>query len=361
MKLAIIQPIVPVYREDFFVELGKYVDFDVYVFKKSELCKKEQTNVSSLPTIYIKNRIVKGLLFYDMLPLLKGSYDGFVLMQSASHVSTWFLLLSKFFHRKKIILWGHGISISKYEKEQVKPNLFRKIQIMLSDGLWLYMNKEKEIWSKWLPSLPIVALNNTISGADRIASYDVLTTKKNLKNKYRIPQEKVIIFCARFENTYRRVDLLLEVIQKLDPVEFAFIIIGGGKCKPDFTIYKNVYDFGSVYDEYLKRELFTIADIYFQPGWVGLSIVEAMAYAKPICTFMRSINTLQCVEYSYIQHAINGFIFEDMEDCLTKLRNVTKEEYEKMGANARDFVARELTPKNMANNALENFNVIMNK
>jgi len=44
-----------------------------------------------------------------------------------------------------------------------------------------------------------------------------LTNKKEeLKNRDQIKQEKILLFCARFDNPYRRVDLLEETIKQLD-------------------------------------------------------------------------------------------------------------------------------------------------
>lgn len=351
MNIAIIQPVVPVYREDFYRELQKYANVDVYVFKDPKLVIKEQTKISSFQVKHISNKQLKGFVFYNPLPLLSKKYDVLVLMQTISHITTWLLLLTQFIHRKKIVLWGQGITMSKYEEEQLKPNFLRKIQIKMAKGLWLYMEKEYHLWHKWLPKLPMNALNNTVSKADYIANIDIYSSKKKLKEKYGIIQEKVIIFCARFETSPRRPELLIEAIQKLNPKEFAFIIIGDGRDKPDFSKYKNVFEFGSVYNQDKKTELFTMADIYFQPGWVGLSIVEAMAYAKPICTFIRSKETMQCVEYSYIEDGMNGLIFKNMEECISKFNQIGLDAFHKMGENARKLVKNKLTPQNMASNA----------
>ena len=94
-----------------------------------------------------------------------------------------------------------------------------------------------------------------------------------------------------------------------------------------------------------------IADIYFQPGWVGLSIVEAMAYGKPIFTFERSENTKQCVEYSYIKSSYNGLIFKDIDSCINTIANLGKDEIKRLGDNAKKTAAC-LTPEIMAINAL---------
>ena len=197
----------------------------------------------------------------------------------------------------------------------------------------------------------MVALHNTLTGVDDMMRYRAELSIEELKKKYGVRQEVILIFCARFIAD-RRVDLLLEAIKRLNSQKYGFVIIGAGASKPDFSIYDNVYDFGAVYDTAVKRELFALADVYFQPGWVGLSIVEAMAYGKPIFTFKRSEETLQCVEYSYIYHGENGLIFHDIDDCIRNVEALPAEEIKRMGDNAREYVAKHLRIEQMVENAM---------
>lgn len=197
-----------------------------------------------------------------------------------------------------------------------------------------------------------MALNNTLTGVTSMCRYESSSAKKELKEKYGITQEMVLIFCARFESNYRRTDLLVEVMKRLDAKRFGFVIIGEGKNKPDFSVFTHVYDFGAVYDTVIKRELFSLSDIYFQPGWVGLSIVEAMAYGKPIFTFQRSEETKQCVEYGYIKSGLNGMIFESVDECVDYIMHTRVEVIRSMGMNARTFVKENLSIEQMADNAL---------
>ena len=292
-----------------------------------------------------------GVLLYNPFKLLKTDYDALVLMLNFTHVTTWLLLFTKFLHRKKIILWGQGISVRRYLKEDKTPDWKLKWMISLADGVWFYMDKEKEQWQKLFPNKPMVALHNTLTGVDDMVKYIPKLSIEELKEKNGIKQKVVFIFCARF-TANRRVDLLLEAINQLDSKKYGFVIIGAGDSKPDFTKYDNVYDFGAVYDTAVKRELFALSDIYFQPGWVGLSIVEAMAYGKPIFTFERSAETLQCVEYSYIQNGENGLIFKNIDDCINKIISLSPNEIKRMGDNARDYVAKHLTIEQMVDNAI---------
>lgn len=352
-KLAILQPEVPHYRQEFFDLLRKECDTsDVYVYNSFENTKSQGFNIDTTGLSYIPNKQIKGFLIYNPFTLLSKKYDTLVLMLHFAHITTWLLLLTKFIHRKKIILWGQGISVKRYLAEEKKPDWKLKWQMALADGVWLYMQKELEQWKEIFPGKRMVALNNTLTGVKEMTEYVPTADIDELKEKYGIKEEIILIFCARFESNYRRTDLLVETIKRLDNKKYGFIIIGKGKNKPDFTPYSNVHDFGAVYDSAIKRELFAMADIYFQPGWVGLSIVEAMAYGKPIFTFIRSEETKQCVEYSYIQPGFNGMLFKDMDECYGFITNSDKNVFSAMGNNARVFVKDNLSVEQMVENAI---------
>lgn len=358
-RIAILQPEVPHYREDFFTYISQNTEqSDLYTYNSSEKIASQGFCQGKNNTCHISNIQVKGILYYNPFRLLSRQYDTLVLMLHFAHITTWLLLLTKFIHRKKIILWGQGISVKRYLLEEKKPDWKLKWQMEMADGVWIYMEKETEQWRKIFPDKPISALNNTLSGTKEMTEYKPDVPKCELKDKYHITQEYLLIFCARFENNYRRTDLLVETIERLDTEKYGFIIIGAGKNKPDFSQYKNVYDFGAVYDTNIKRELFYIADLYFQPGWVGLSIVEAMAYGKPICTFVRSEETKQCVEYSYIKDDENGMIFTDIDDCVNRITRRRHDDFHRLGENARSMVVKMLTPDRMAENALQVINLV---
>lgn len=352
-----LQPIIPHYREEFFSLLGRRTRQYIFIYENIKDAKKSSFNI--VDNVKYKQMPAKmfrgGVLLYNPFKLLKKDYDALVLMLNFTHVTTWLLLLTKFLHRKKIILWGQGISVRRYIKEEKKPDWKLRWMISLADGIWLYMDKEKEQWQKIFPNKPIVALHNTLSGVDEMVKYQPTVSVEVLKEKYGIKQDVIFIFCARF-TADRRVDLLLETIKRLDAKKYGFVVIGAGASKPNFTPYNNVYDFGAVYDTAVKRELFALSDIYFQPGWVGLSIVEAMAYGKPIFTFERSKDTLQCVEYSYIRHGENGMIFHDIDNCIKSVEEISADEIKRLGNNARKNVAEHLTIEQMVDNAMSVIN-----
>ncbi len=353
--ISILQPLVPHYRFGFFdgLNLALQNKLKVLTYNNDGTSKGEGFSIDKKSYIsHVANVCIKGILFYNPLPFLKKSVSSCVLMLHFAHVTTWLLLFTKFIHRKKIILWGHGISVKRYLKEQSQPDWKLSLMIRLSDGVWFYTPEELKIWKNFFPNKKMVALGNTISGVDSALAHTASSEEKeSLKKLFNVTQDFVIIFCARFNSTYRRLDLLLETIRSLDPQKFAFVIIGDGKDKPDFSTFSNVYDFGAVYDNTLKERLFDISDVYFQPGWVGLSIVEAMAYGKPIFTFKRSLEVCQCVEYSYIADGINGKLFTSINECIDTFNSVSKDDILSMSACAKEYVRKNLTMKKMVDNA----------
>lgn len=358
-RIAFLQPEVPHYREEFFQRLAKECEtMDVYVYNSFEQTRKHgfwlSQDKNAFSVKVVGNWNMHEVLVYNPLPFCSNQYDTLVLMLHFAHLTTWLLLLTKWLHRKKIILWGQGISVKRYLKESKVPDWRLKWLLALADGAWIYEEPEARQWQAIFPKKPIVALHNTLTGVEEMCLDNNANVNANPNLNIDVNQnEKVVfIFCARFDNDYRRPELLVETIERLNPEKYSFIIIGDGKNKPDFSRYSNVNDFGSVYDEKKKRELFALADAYFQPGWVGLSIVEAMAYGKPVFTFRRTKQTLQCVEYCYIEEGKNGLIFDDMDDCLHQITSLSKEQMHQMGEQARQMVCQQLTVRQMTQRAL---------
>jgi hypothetical protein len=196
-----------------------------------------------------------------------------------------------------------GETIFKTWKKNYRRSLKMMIRTLTEFGC--YTEKEKQLWNAALPKNPLPLIQYD-SDVDHLLESGNRPDKHLLKEKYRILSRCVLFFAARFDNPYRRPDLLIDVIKLCRPKKYAFIIVGDGKHKPDLKNYPNVYDFGQVYDRALKNVSFFIADLYFQPAWTGLSIVEAKAYGIPALPFKRAEDIFQCVEYAYIKDRENG-------------------------------------------------------
>jgi glycosyltransferase involved in cell wall biosynthesis len=298
-------------------------------------------------------------VLFDIRPLLNREYEIIVLCAELRILSNWMLLWLGNMIGTRIILWGHGLNAVRYDRQSRKMPWIRKYLYRLSGGAWFYTEKEKMIWDNLQPSLKSVALGNTIDVRDVRCMEINPAERRMLSRKHGIERDTIFIFCARIVHPNRRIDLLIKLIESLDHNRYGFIIIGDGPIRPDFTNYGNVCYMGSVYDRNVKHELFALADAYLQPGWLGLSAVEAMAYGKAVLSLARSIDVPQCVEYGYIQSGITGYLARDIDDLVQFIETVPLERLHGMGRNARDFVMRELTIDQMVGNAIRGVDFVL--
>ena len=346
IRIALLQPLIPHYRESFFKALAEKYYITFYTVKRQNDDTVKKINHSALSSICIKNKIIaKKINIYNILPFLMRNYEILILPNEIRSLSTWVLLVLRKFSKNKTILWGHGISIKHYLKEKSRYPVIRIIFNSLADQVWLYTDNEKKILKKHINENKLITITNTID-TRKIWSLKIPDIRK-IKKQYQISDKINFIYSARFSTPQRRADLLEKIIQRLDKNKYGFIIIGDGQYKPDLEKYTNVHDFGALYDDNLKSALFNIADLYLQPAWIGLSGVEALAYGKPILTLKRSHEILQCVEYGYIRHLENGFIANDIEELIHFIENINHERLLSLQQKSLEYAKRHLGIENM--------------
>ena len=350
MKIAVIYPRISHYREEFFKVLNEHFDIDIYVYENDLTNNAEHFNISKITTFQLESiKIFSKYTLLNPLPFIKSNYKLIIMIGDLRVITIPLLLIFLKFTSIKSILWGHGISVHNYIQEEQKLNSLRVLLHRLADHIWLYTENEREIYKNYFPENKITSLNNTININNIINRPS--SDKINLLAKYNIKTPINFIFCARFTLLDRRADLLKEIIQKLDPYKYGFIIIGDGPYKPEFSKHCNVLSMGSVYDECIKNELFDIADLYLQPAWIGLSANEALAYGKGILTFKRSENIKQCVEYSYLNDK-NSYIAENVDDMIRFINQLTPEIISDLQRHALIYAKKNLTMESMTSSAI---------
>ena len=348
--VAMLQPFCPHYRTTFFRALQEDPGIDIYCLFSREDAQKKQFKVSDIPFTKIKTWHIKGPLFFDIRPFLRKQYRIWILMADPMLGSNWILLLFAPILKRKVILWGQGVPVPKYDHFFSRIPLIWRMMYRLSHGAWFYTETERGKWLQIYPNLLSVSLNNTLATIPEPISDQSGAEQKQLREQYHITTPVNFIFSARLD-PLRRMDLLLEVINRLPSNRFGFIIIGGGANASDFAQYPNVHYFGAVYEKEKKRDLFHIANIYFQPAWLGLSVVEAMGYSLPILAFERSEKCLQGVEYGYISESGCGKIVHSVDEAVEVILSTSADQWIEMGKRGRSYVEKNLMPENMIGHA----------
>lgn len=356
--IAVIQPCVPHYREPFFAQLCRRYDCTIFCLSSPEQSRKAGfVVINDISSKQIGYRCLWRFAFFNPVPLLRRKYRVWVLMASPWQVSNWLLMALAPLLGRKTVLWGQGIDITHYLEYERSMPLSWKLMYRWCSYAWFYSEREKKIWSRLLPRLCSAALGNTLEYvATHLAPEHSVPDRDNqravLCKKFGVTTPFNFLFCARFDYR-RRMDLLLEAVNRFDQNRFGFLIVGDGENKLDFSRYPNVYAFGAVFEQKKKNELFALADVYFQPAWLGLSVVEAMMHSLPVLTFSRVADRFHGVEYSYIAVAECGIVVEDVNELEQVVHNTTPEQWRAMGERGQKFYREKLTMAQMIDRACQ--------
>ena len=99
---------------------------------------------------------------------------------------------------------------------------------------------------------------------------------------------------------------------------------------------------GEVYDEEILSKIFSIAEIFLMPGYVGLAIVHAFCFGLPIITERVNIHS---PEIQYLHDGYNGFFVEedDIGGLAVRIEEllVDKKKLARMSRNAVQTVKEE--------------------
>jgi len=221
-----------------------------------------------------------------------------------------FLLFCRLFLRTKLIVWCKGVNLSKSNQPIINQLYYLRQRI--AHALILYSDFEKR-FIRTNPKKIFVA-NNTINQH----KYSLHNNKiENLKDKYNIKQNKVVLFLGRIQKR-KRVDILIDIFRKRIK-NHALVIVGPGMSKEmQDTIkpHNNIYYMGPIYDLNILSEIYSLSDIFCIPGEIGLGINEAFLFGLPVVTtFIRPTAEMNLL----FRENINGLLFEkDNELDLTK-------------------------------------------
>jgi len=156
-----------------------------------------------------------------------------------------------------------------------------------------------------------------IYSRDKIASeFDLDTDRVFMLFSGRLVKEKNV------DQAILAIKLVEDVIPNIH-----FIIIGDGPDKDRLEdlaeeMIKGHYSFlGPIYDDDKLAKIFTIADLFIMPRYIGLAIVHAFSFGLPVLTTNVKNHG---PEIQYLVHGYNGYMFDkgDTEALAHKMKNL---------------------------------------
>ena len=265
-----------------------------------------------------------------VLASLFKSYDKYILLGETRAVSTWmFLVMSRFFPKKKVYLWSHGWYGKETRVERIIKKLFFKLP---NGGIFLYGNYARKLMiNEGLNPNKLFVIHNSLAYDKQLEIRKQLKTTTVFKEFFKndLP---TLIFIGRLTRV-KKLHQLLEVLVQLNGrgKKFNLVFVGDGIEKDklislvhDKKLTKQVWFYGACYDEEENAELIYNADLCVAPGNVGLTAMHSMVFGTPVITHNNF--SYQMPEFESITSGLTGdfFTMDDvtsMADCIEKWFN----------------------------------------
>lgn len=212
---------------------------------------------------------------------------------------------------KKIpmIYWNHGINL-RDPNNKLKNCIFRFVH-NISDAIILYTPNELKYIKAKNKEKTFIAYN-TLNFKD--INKSIVSSKEHIKKKYKINEEKIILYVSRVL-PYKKLDVLLEKFKGNNNI--GVVIVGNGISDEQMQLinsYNNLHYLGEMYDRDVW-DIFSIGDIYSTPGHIGLGLNEAFYWGKPVVVLEGN----HAPEIYYLEQGKNGFIVSDEKDLKEKV------------------------------------------
>jgi glycosyltransferase involved in cell wall biosynthesis len=325
IRVAFFFPVVPNYRIPLLERFSKSSTIDFTCFHG---VGREGYTVRSVGSkLPIKSIMVKNIFWpytgrvawqSGVLYILL-NYDVVICHDGVHNISNWAIILFKWLHRKKVILFGLGYHPNETQSLINTMIYFgRRIVSRLCDAHIVYtvrgFNKTVQLGTK---SQKIFVANNTLDVEYLMSLSKNINNDElyNLRESLNISKNKVLIFVGRL-STEKRVDVLIDAFGKLTDKlmnDVTLIIIGEGyeKSKLEKKAYglNNIKFLGPIYELLVLAKYFMLSDLLVIPGRPGLTCVHGFCYGIPIITSRSGVQ--YSPELDYICHNRNGLIVQE--------------------------------------------------
>lgn len=302
-KVAILQPIIPHYRVDFFDNLYRRGDYSVFYSSEDFSGLKSSDESGNRDYAHKVGRFVKLPFFsaYWQIGALSQrliSYDAVVVSGNPRVINHMIIFLLCKLFRKPVVWWGQGWTANK----RGWPALFRRYMMTFADAIVLYTSKEA---SELTGHAKVIGLDNGID----IKPINIALSRIESDNCFSEDVLK-LVFIGRLT---RKANLiwLLEGL-KTSKRKLSLSIIGDGPLLNEIKISSQdmpsnieVIFEGGIFEPDKLARIFCSSDAFVYPGAVGLSLIHAFAHGLPALLPGDSCGHMP--EYSAFKEGYNGF------------------------------------------------------
>jgi glycosyltransferase involved in cell wall biosynthesis len=237
--------------------------------------------------------------------------DLIIIVQAAGYLFNYPLLAMSALGLKRIAFWCHGRNL------QGDPDSFMervKRRLANSTDWWFAYTNETQRYLESVGVAPhkITPIENAIDTRGFRKTLESVTEREiaDLKASLGLPEDAPLgLYCGSLYKE-KRIDYLLDAARLIaDAVPgFRLIIVGAGpeseiirraSAKRDYVVYP-----GKAFDR-VKAVYFRMADVFLNPGLVGLGILDGFAAGLP---FVTTADAKHSPEIAYLENGENGLM-----------------------------------------------------
>jgi len=256
--------------------------------------------------------------------------------------------------KNRIVFWINQVILAG-----IRSIYYRNV-----DGILHYVDGAAEIpVSYGVKNEKIIATYNSPDTDVLLGAFEALQAQGMINE-----ETQKIIHVGRLV-AWKKVDLLIKSVSLLikEFPKIELIIVGDGpqrneleKLTSDMGIQRNVNFVGDVYDPMILGKLLIQSDIYVLAGMGGLSINEAMAFAKPVIC-----SVCDGTEKNMVRDYVNGLFFkpDSISDLADKIKYLLlrPDERKKMGQESQRIIREEINIHTVADKFVKAFQWAYNK
>jgi glycosyltransferase involved in cell wall biosynthesis len=259
------------------------------------------------------------LLFIPVLkPILQAD---FVIVEHANkNVLNFPLALANRLGLKKVGYWGHGSNRQGDRNSTVET--FKRMSLHWSDWWFAYTQSAAQyVATQGFDRSRITTVGNAVDTGRLTTKIQAVTEldRASMLTKLSLSAKgKRLIYCGSlYEN--KRLDLMLPTADALHSAmpDIQFIVIGGGPLAADvqeFAASRPWVRYVGPQFGMEKATLLTLANVWLNPGLVGLGILDAFCAGLPLVT---TDLPLHSPEIEYLVHGYNGLMVSPSVAALT--------------------------------------------
>jgi glycosyltransferase involved in cell wall biosynthesis len=350
--IVVVYKTLPTWREGFFDLLSEKIDYWLIASDKDTGKILASKNLKSKKYMYrsinwkILGYIIFPFLFFSLIRIRPKVIVAEGGQNTFNNMAVW--LYCKLFSCKYII-WDLGknhmpTNVKKSFTRKLYDNLYNFI-LQGAQQVYTYHDVGKKYFISEGFQKNIVPLKNTVDTRivlQALDSYDnkeqdFLNARFN-KYKYHILYVGALHQKKSLEDFKKFMDML--------PNDYSLVIVGSGN-EQYVNKLKKLLDDQRIYFEGFKnmeqlQYYYNHMDFLLLPGLGGLGINQAMAFGIPvICTLADGI------EKELIINDNTGYIYTSIEDAVQYILAKNKEDWERMGLNAKKLIFSKYTIEKM--------------